>query len=423
MVTANRFTVFLRRYDTAIWIRVLGNALNAMTTFIIRPFLALYLFDKLEGSILYTMMVIGLQPFASMITGVFAGSLSDRFGRKPVMIAALLIQVFSLGAYSMANSVWLFAIITAVLGVGTALFTPAANAMVSDVVHSDRQAEVFALLHTASNVGAAFGPVIGILLFQWNSNIVFLAGSVMLLAYLTLVLWKVPESLAQVQSHAGTIPDNPTYHRWFAHKALYGLTLLAMPLGLIYALVISILPFHLGDHFARPEDLLASLMTFNGVFVIALQLWLIKRTEHFAAYRIIGLSYAMYAAVSFGYGFSHYVALLFFFEFIFSIGEMLVGPHLQKAVSQLAPPDKRGFYFSIFGLHLQLPLAFGPVIGGLLYTAYDGKVLFSLVGILFLLSGAAQVMLIRWLKRRNEALQESNRRLIGKGSGESVSIH
>ncbi|MGF7047250.1 MFS family permease [Paenibacillus sp. DS2015] len=407
MNNGNKRTSLIRRYDMAIWIRVLGNALNAMTTFIIRPFLAIYLYDKLGGSLVSAMLVMGLQPFAGMIMGIFGGGLSDRFGRKPVMLVALLIQVLGLGAYTMADSVWAFAIITAIMGIGSALFTPAANAMISDVVSQEQQTEVFALLHTASNVGAAFGPVIGLLLFQWNSTVVFVASATILLAYMFLVFLRVPESLHQ-EHHTTTVR---TYDRILDHKVLYGITLLAMPIGLIYALVISILPFHLSDHFARSTDILASLMTFNGIMVITLQLWLTKKTELLLTYRIIGLSYALFATVAMGYGFSRYIALLFIFEFIFSIGEMLVGPHLQKEISSLAPEGKRGFYFSIFGLHMQLPLAFGPVIGGLIYTTWNGTMMFTLLGVLFVVSGTAQVLLIRWLKRQKESFLKVDNRL------------
>lgn len=421
MNVSNKQPSILKRYDLAIWIRIFGNALNAMTTFIIRPFLAIYLYDKLGGSLVSAMLVIGLQPFAGMLTGIFGGGLSDRFGRKPVMILALLIQILGLGAYTLADNVWAFAVITAVMGVGSALFNPAANAMISDVVDSRQQTEVFALLHTASNVGAAFGPVIGLLLFQWDSTLVFITNAVILLAYLLLVLWRVPESVNRANDQAHSAPIIRTSGRWSDHKILYGITLLAMPVGMIYALVISILPFHLSDHFEHSADILASLMTFNGVMVIALQLWVTKKTQLMLAYRVIGLSYALYAVVAFGYGWSRYIALLFVIEFIFSIGEMLIGPQLQNEISSIAPEGKRGFYFAIFGLHLQLPLAFGPVVGGLVYTAWNGTIMFMLLGILFILAGAAQVILLRWLRKQKQAVLKQDKSHLNVRNEESFS--
>ncbi|WP_228551311.1 MFS transporter [Paenibacillus sp. B01] len=417
-----RFGGLIRRYDSALWIRICGNAVTATTTFLIRPFLALYLYEQSGGSLLLAMLVIGLQPFASMATSFIAGGLSDRLGRRPVMLGALLLQAACMGAYAFAEQVWAFAAITAVMGVGSALFNPAANAMVADVVPSERQREVFALLHTASNVGAAFGPAVGLLLLRAGENVVFAAGAVLLLAYLFLVLSKVPETrpgkarrtagaargadaeepgasgYAGGESRTPAAPDAAAPDAAARRRALFGLTSLAMPIGLIFALVISILPFHFGESFARPEDVLASLMTFNGILVIALQLWIIARTKRMSASLAAAVSYGMFAAVSVGYAFSTVLLLLFVVELVFSVAEMLIGPHLQNTVAELAPERERGYYFAIFGLHMHVPLAVGPVLGGLLYSATDGAVLFSALGALFAACGILQALLVRRIR-------------------------
>ncbi|QJC51033.1 MFS transporter [Paenibacillus albicereus] len=430
----------IRRYDSALWIRICGNAVTATTTFLIRPFLALYLYEQSGGSLLLAMLVIGLQPFASMVTSFVGGGLSDRLGRRPVMIGALLLQAACMGAYAFAEQVWTFAAITAVMGVGSALFNPAANAMVADVVPGERQREVFALLHTASNVGAAFGPAVGLLLLRAGENVVFAAGAALLLAYLFLVLSKVPETRpGSARRQAGAVARGADAEQQGAspgaadgadaaegrtpavpeaadaadaargrtlsapdaaarRRALLGMTSLAMPIGLVFALVISILPFHFGESFARPEDVLASLMTFNGILVISLQLWIIARTKRMSASFAAAVSYGMFAAVSVGYAFSTVLLLLFVVELVFSVAEMLIGPHLQNTVAELAPEQERGYYFAIFGLHMHVPLAIGPVLGGLLYSATDGAVLFSALGALFVACGILQALLIRRIR-------------------------
>ncbi|MCK9912283.1 hypothetical protein MXD81_24230, partial [Microbacteriaceae bacterium K1510] len=73
-----------------------------MTTFagfMLRPFLAFYLYDKLEGNLTLAAVIIGLQPLTGMISGIYSGSLSDRFGRKPMMVTALLVESISMLGY------------------------------------------------------------------------------------------------------------------------------------------------------------------------------------------------------------------------------------------------------------------------------------------------------------------------------------
>jgi len=149
-------------YDAAIWIRAFGTALTSLTNFMMRPFLVLYLYNQLGGSILLSMLVVSLSPFVGMLVNLVAGRLSDKVGRKPVMLAALIIQGAAMFAYLAASNVWHFAFISVLSGIGQALFGPAANAQVSDVVPEEKRPEVFALFHTALNLGAAAGPLLGL---------------------------------------------------------------------------------------------------------------------------------------------------------------------------------------------------------------------------------------------------------------------
>ena len=164
---------WLNRYDRTIWIRVFGTALTQITSFMIRPFLMFYLYSKLDGHLFLAALVVSLQPLASMIVGLFAGEWADRAGRKPVMAASLAIQAVSMAGFVWADSVYAFAGLTALGGIGQSLFHPAANAQIADLVPENRRAEVYALLHMAFNAGAAAGPMLGLFLFRANPALVF----------------------------------------------------------------------------------------------------------------------------------------------------------------------------------------------------------------------------------------------------------
>lgn len=127
---------FLGRYDAAIWIRVLGTILTAVTGFMLRPFLVLYLYDKLGNSVLLPMLVVGLQPLVGMVMSVWGGQLTDRYGRKPLMLISLLIQTMSMAGFMVAQTIWQFAIFAVLNGVGMSLFFPSLveNLIISDTI-------------------------------------------------------------------------------------------------------------------------------------------------------------------------------------------------------------------------------------------------------------------------------------------------
>lgn len=392
----------ISKYDTAIWVRVVGTILTSLAGFMMRPYLVFYLYDKLDGSVFLSMLIVGLQPLCGIFVNLYAGSLSDKYGRKPMMLAALLIQAFAIGGYIFASHVWEFALISIINGIGHAMYGPAANAQISDVVPEHKRAEVFALLHTALNMGSAFGPLLGLLLFTMNPSIIFLACSVTLVAYAALVIWKVPETMPVKSKEVLATKASKVKIKWSEHKSLLWITFLAMPVSLLYAQVESTFPLHLQQNFENYKSVFATIITFNGCVVIALQLWIAKRTEHVPAYIVVAVSYMLFAVVSIGYGFVPYLAILLFVEFLFTIGEMLNGPHIQKVISVIAPVEHRGMYFSVFGMNWQLSRAIGPVLGGLLFSHYGGKVMFAIVGVILIAAGIAQTRYIRNLNRRQE---------------------
>ncbi|MEW9700553.1 MDR family MFS transporter [Paenibacillus sp. SI8] len=388
------------KYDTAIWVRVIGTILTSLAGFMMRPYLVYYLYDKLDGSILLSMLLVGLQPLCGIFVNMYAGGLSDRYGRKPLLLAALIIQACAIGGYIFANNVWEFAVISIINGIGHAMFGPAANAQISDVVPQEKRAEVFALLHTALNMGSAFGPLIGLLLFTWNPTIIFLTCSVALFAYALLVFMKVPETMPEKSAEQKAASRQKQKIKWMDHKPLLWITLLGVPVSMLYAQTESTFPLHLQNHFENYKTVFASIVTFNGLIVIALQLWIAKRTEHVSAFIVIAVSYLLFAIVALGYGLVPAFAILLFVEFLFTIGEMLYGPHIQKVISIIAPEEQRGWYFSVHGMNWQVSRAVGPVLGGLIFSHFGGNIMFAALSVIIVIAGVAQTIYIRNLHKK-----------------------
>ncbi|QJD83954.1 MDR family MFS transporter [Cohnella herbarum] len=394
----NVMASLLGRYDSGIWIRVLGSALTTITGFMIRPFLVLYLYDQMDGSVILPMIIVGLQPLCGMFVSWYGGGWSDRYGRKPIMLTALFLQMICMVGYVFAEDVWQYAMISIVNGIGFALYMPAANAQITDMVSEDKRAEVFALMHTAFNVGAAVGPVLGLLMFDWNPSAVFILSAISFVIYGSIVWLKLPETAPLTKGHSGSNIKRAhakTKFSWKLHKPILLMTVLSLPVGLLYAQVESTLPLHLQTNFDSYRTVLASLLTFNGIMVIALQIWIARRTEAVSSHLIIAVSYALFAIVSIGYGYSNTILWLFAAEFIFTIGEMIFGPHMQKSVSIMAPEEQRGFYFSVYGSSQLLSRGLGPILGGLMLSWSNGETLFVALAVLIGIAGFLQVKVIR----------------------------
>ncbi len=418
------------RYDRTIWIRVVGTILTKFSEFMIRPFLAIYLYNRLDDNLLLTALVVGLQPAAGMIAGLFAGGLSDRYGRKPLMVIALFLQSLSVLGYIWADVLWHYALLTLLSGLCNSLFWPAASAQVTDVVPQEKRSEVFALLHTALNLGAAAGPLIGVALYRINPQIVFAICSAALFAYGLLIAWLVPETMPKAArtpigksgnsaartpgaaaaatdgSVDGSAQAQPKL-RLGEHTTLLWITLAGIAVSLLYSQVEVILPQQLKTHFSDYMTTFATLMTINGTMVVCCQMVIVRFADRFPPQRVILAAYLLLACVGFGYGWSDSFMLLVATEVLFTLGEMMYGPQIQKAISLIAPPDFRGRYFSVFGANWGISGTIGPTLGAFAFGTLGGAVWFSLIGLLLIVAGLFQYRLVAGALRRSQTQQTS----------------
>lgn len=91
----------------------------------------------------------------------FAGTLSDRIGRKPLIISGLVINAIFTGAMGFATGFWPLLIISAAAGFGAGMLNPAQQASLADVIGSKRSGgKVLANFQMAQDFGAITGPIL-----------------------------------------------------------------------------------------------------------------------------------------------------------------------------------------------------------------------------------------------------------------------
>ncbi|TLM72511.1 MFS transporter [Pseudarthrobacter sp. NamB4] len=115
----------------------------------------------------------------------FSGRLADTLGRRPMMIAGLLVAGAATAAIGFTPGLGWFLAASALAGVGSGLFGPAQQAAVADVIGSGRSGgKVLAVYQMTSDVGAIVGPVLaGVLADQLGYGWAFgVTGGIMVVA-------------------------------------------------------------------------------------------------------------------------------------------------------------------------------------------------------------------------------------------------
>jgi DHA1 family tetracycline resistance protein-like MFS transporter len=104
------------------------------------------------------------------------GALSDRFGRRPVLLLSLTAFAVDMLLLAVVERLWLFIVIRAVAGIFAATFSTT-SAYVADVTPPARRGQRFAMIGAAFGAGFVFGPAIGGALGDISTRLPFFAGS------------------------------------------------------------------------------------------------------------------------------------------------------------------------------------------------------------------------------------------------------
>ena len=145
------------------------------------PILMFFLQDKFQAEL----AILGLAFLPSGIVWAVLpsrlGQLSDRFGRKPLIVLALVIAAINNALIPAANSLVFLAILWAVEAACFAASDPAGAALITDLTAENQRGRAFGLFALAGGLGAVIGPLAGGWLYQTlGPAIPFLTNSLVL---------------------------------------------------------------------------------------------------------------------------------------------------------------------------------------------------------------------------------------------------
>jgi DHA1 family tetracycline resistance protein-like MFS transporter len=179
-----------------IFITVLIDAIGFGVIVPVMPGLIVGLTGKsFAGAAEVSGMIMFLYAVTQFICGPVIGGLSDRFGRRPVLLASLL--AFGLDYLVMAFAPTLAWLVVArfIAGVTGASF-PTAYAYIADISPPEKRGANFGLIGMAFGFGFIIGPALGGIVAQWGERLPFLLAAGLALANVAYGYFVLPESLA-----------------------------------------------------------------------------------------------------------------------------------------------------------------------------------------------------------------------------------
>ena len=309
---------------------------------------------------LLTLAYSGMQfLFAPLI-----GNLSDRFGRRPVLLCSLLGFGIDYTFMAFAPSIfWLF-IGRLVAGITGASLTTA-SAYIADISEPEKRAANFGMIGVAFGLGFIIGPVIGGILGKYNVQYPFLAAAALALLNAAYGYFILPESLAMEHRRPLELKKaNPlsTLIKLSKYKSVIGL---AVSLFLVYfaaQAVQSVWTFYTMYKFSWNEAWVGYSLGFVGVMVALVQGGLIRIIlPKLGEERSIWVGLVLYSIGLFLFAFATKGWMMFAFLVPYCLGG-IAGPALQGYMSNSVPANEQGELQGGLTSLVSLSSIFGPLL-------------------------------------------------------------
>ncbi|MFC4798618.1 MDR family MFS transporter [Neobacillus sp. GCM10023253] len=381
-----RIKQYIGQFHPIVWVLLLGTVLTRGSAFMTLPFLSIYLSRHLELSPIVIGITVGMSPLMGTVGGFIGGHLSDRFGRKPIMLTALFTLTLVYFGFTIANAQIWFIILNALNGLCTSFFEPTSQALMADLTDKTKRMKVYSLRYTAINIGASVGPLLGAYFANTSAKVSFaITGSTYLL-YAIVLLWLMNKLVISNEAAAKKVVSAADAFKIIkTDKALRYLLVGIILINMGYSQIDSNLPQYLEKSVENGVLIFSVLLTINAVMVVFLQMPISHIAEKLSLMQGMVFGAIFMTAGLIGFSFINGWVTAIIAMVLLTVGEILIFPANSMMMDKLAPEHLRGTYFGA-GQFRKIGHFFGPILGGYLLSHLQGQFMFLIISLVTLAS-------------------------------------
>jgi multidrug resistance protein len=343
------------------------NFVNALS--LIALILNIYNYGKHFGlSDFQTSFLFAIYSLSQFLAAPIIGKLSDRFGRKPLLIISLVGTIFAnliVGTASTAIVLFIARFLDGITGGNISV----AQAIITDITKPEERTHAFGLFGASLGVGFVVGPLISYFTTQISLGAPFLASSILATIALMLTIWLLPETLKTVAPKTGNIFDLGLKNiiSGLAIPGVGSLLMVTFLTGTTFGM------FTFGFQAYYLKVLAQDLPSFDllflsfGILGALMQTLGIKLlTKKLSAARILCLGLLFRSAC---FALMPVIPNVIYFaivSLVFSIFNALIQPMISNLISLNSKPSEQGMTSGLNAAYLSIATGVGPVISALL---------------------------------------------------------
>jgi multidrug resistance protein len=327
-----------------------------------------YYADAFHATPAFIGMIQAIYSLMQFLFAPFWGRLSDRVGRRPVLLVSIAGSAASYVLFALARDAWTIFFSRLLAGI-TAANLSTAQAYISDVTPPQERTRAMGLIGAAFGVGFILGPAVGGMLGAWGGNFAIGMGGAMLAGVNWFsAFWRLPESLS---------PENRRRtSEWYALPLRDLPRILAIPYVGLLALVLFVAVFAIANlestfvllakhRYGLDQRECGYLFAYLGMMSVVVQGGLVGRlSARFGENRLLLGGYLMQVPALLLIPFMPSTGWLLVALAMMAMGGGVAGPSLNSLLSKLAPADRRGEVFGVTQSLGSLARVLGPAWGG-----------------------------------------------------------
>lgn len=374
-----------REFPQTFWVLTIASFIDRLGGTLIFPFFSLYITQKFNVGLSQAGILFGLFSISSLVGSMIGGGLTDKFGRRNLVLFGLIVSALSSLSMGLVNDLNLFYILAVFVGLLSDVSGPAYQAMIADILEEDKRTEGYGILRVVMNMAWIVGPAIGGLLASRSFLLLFVLDAITSLITAAIVYRMIPETKPEADEDAepaSLLQTMKGYAQVFSDRLYALFIMISILVGAVYMQMYSTLSVYLRDVHGVPAQGFGTLISINAGTVVLLQFWVTRRTKRYPIMLMMALGTAFYLVGFTAYGFVTTYAFFLMAMLVITVGEMITVPLSQAIAARFAPEDMRGRYMAVFGLSWAIPSTFAPWAAGVIMDNYDPNWIWYSSGIL-----------------------------------------
>lgn len=342
----------------------------------------------------YLVAAFGLTQF---LFSPIAGELSDKYGRKLLIVTGIGLFTVSQVLFGIAEHMWMLYVSRLLGGMSAALMTPPMMAYVADITTEEKRGKGLGMLMASMTLGVVIGPGIGGMLAEYGIRAPFYAAAALAGLSTVVSLLFLPESLS-VEERMAARSNTKKKENLLRQMAASAKAPYFMLLVLVFALTFGLQNFEAifglyvdVKYGFTPKDI-SLMITLGAIIGVICQAVLIERLlRTFGEKKILLTMFGLSAISMILLLFVSNYFLIFFVTMLFFVATSIVRPAINTLLSKMAG-NEQGFVAGMNNAYMSLGNIIGPAIAGILFDVHV-QIPYAFGAIVLLASAG---MLIGW---------------------------